>query len=219
MIGGRAIRLWQDELGASPPEPLLDPDACFVAYNSTAEFAVFLALGWPLPANVVDFFAERRARGVVDREGLTVPTADGGRKGHPAVNVMETARAQAARLLGDFGWRRAAGCRSTRRRRPSRPATPRSATSAPGCSAAAARTASPCRRRDRGVLSWPRTVGPRGTASPGLIAPGSAAALLHRLVVARDRMAGRGTLGCLAALRRGPGSFPAGKECRGRPGR
>jgi P27 family predicted phage terminase small subunit len=46
---------------------------------------------------------ERRARSVVDREGLAVPTADGGRKGHPAVKVMETARAQAARLLGDFG--------------------------------------------------------------------------------------------------------------------
>src|SRR3954452_18959382 len=73
-IGARLIRLWQDELGAAPPEPLLDPDACFVAYNCTAEFAVFLALGWPLPANVVGFFAEHRCSTNTDGE---VPFGNG----------------------------------------------------------------------------------------------------------------------------------------------
>jgi len=46
---------------------------------------------------------EMEAREVLQHEGMTVPTADGGRKPHPAVRVAETARAQAARLLADFG--------------------------------------------------------------------------------------------------------------------
>jgi hypothetical protein len=73
-ISGCVIRLWQDDLGAAPPQPLLDPDACFVAYSSTAEFAVFQALGWPVPANVVDFFAEHRCSTNTDGE---VPFGNG----------------------------------------------------------------------------------------------------------------------------------------------
>src|SRR5918997_6578414 len=46
---------------------------------------------------------EAEARAAVEREGHAVPTAGGGRKPHPAVRVMETARAQAARLLAEFG--------------------------------------------------------------------------------------------------------------------
>jgi len=43
------------------------------------------------------------ARLTVAAEGYSTGTADGGRKPHPAVRVMETARAQAARLLDAFG--------------------------------------------------------------------------------------------------------------------
>lgn len=46
---------------------------------------------------------EKRARETVERDGLTVPTADGGAKAHPAVKAMEAARNQAHRLLADFG--------------------------------------------------------------------------------------------------------------------
>lgn len=51
----------------------------------------------------VTLAAEAEAREVIQREGLTVLTADGGRKPHPAVRIAETARAQAARLLSGFG--------------------------------------------------------------------------------------------------------------------
>jgi P27 family predicted phage terminase small subunit len=46
---------------------------------------------------------ERTARETVAEAGMTVPTADGGMKPHPAVRIMETARNQAARLLESFG--------------------------------------------------------------------------------------------------------------------
>jgi P27 family predicted phage terminase small subunit len=43
------------------------------------------------------------ARRTVAAAGYTVPTADGGSKPHACVRIMETARGQAHRLLGDFG--------------------------------------------------------------------------------------------------------------------
>jgi len=46
---------------------------------------------------------EGEAQQVLTAEGLTVATADGGRKAHPALKAMEVARAQAARLLAEFG--------------------------------------------------------------------------------------------------------------------
>jgi P27 family predicted phage terminase small subunit len=46
---------------------------------------------------------ERTARETVAIQGMTVPTLDGGRKSHPAVKVMETARGQALRLFTEFG--------------------------------------------------------------------------------------------------------------------
>jgi P27 family predicted phage terminase small subunit len=52
----------------------------------------------------VTLATEAEAREVLQREGWTVSTADGGsRKGHPAIKTIETARAQAARLLEAFG--------------------------------------------------------------------------------------------------------------------
>lgn len=41
--------------------------------------------------------------GVLEREGHTVPTGNGGVKSHPASQALATARAQAHRLLCDFG--------------------------------------------------------------------------------------------------------------------
>jgi P27 family predicted phage terminase small subunit len=40
---------------------------------------------------------------VLGREGHTVPAGSGGVKGHPAAQALATARAQAHRLLADFG--------------------------------------------------------------------------------------------------------------------
>ena len=46
---------------------------------------------------------EAEARETIEREGYTVPTADGGKKPHPAVRVAEMATAQATRLFAEFG--------------------------------------------------------------------------------------------------------------------
>jgi P27 family predicted phage terminase small subunit len=47
--------------------------------------------------------SEAEARELIAKEGMTTTTDSGGVKPHPAVRVVETARAQAARLLADFG--------------------------------------------------------------------------------------------------------------------
>ena len=50
---GRTIRLWRDRLGAEPPYRT-DANVLFVCFAATAECACHLALGWPLPANILD---------------------------------------------------------------------------------------------------------------------------------------------------------------------
>ncbi len=58
---GEELRLWHDELRARrfPPYPL-DGDALFLAYYVPAEMKCHLALGWGMPASVIDPFAEFR---------------------------------------------------------------------------------------------------------------------------------------------------------------
>lgn len=56
---GRLIRLWQDELGPTPPFAI-DDNTLFAAFFSSAEWGCFLALGWPLPTRVIDLYAEFR---------------------------------------------------------------------------------------------------------------------------------------------------------------
>jgi hypothetical protein len=69
---GRLVRLGQGSLaGSSPPYPL-GPDALFVAYDAPAALGCHLALGWPLPAWVLDLRAEFRLR----TSGLDVPGGD-----------------------------------------------------------------------------------------------------------------------------------------------
>ncbi len=50
---GRTLRLWRDELGEQPPYRT-DKGVLFVNFVANAECACHLALGWPLPANVLD---------------------------------------------------------------------------------------------------------------------------------------------------------------------
>ena len=50
---GRTLRLWRDELGEQPPYRT-DRDVLFVSFVANAECACHLALGWPLPARVLD---------------------------------------------------------------------------------------------------------------------------------------------------------------------
>jgi DNA polymerase I len=50
---GQTLRLWHDELGEQPPYRT-DAGVLFVNFSANAECACHLALGWPLPKNVLD---------------------------------------------------------------------------------------------------------------------------------------------------------------------
>jgi DNA polymerase-1 len=50
---GRTLCLWRDELGEQPPYRT-DKNVLFVSFVANAECACHLALGWPLPASVLD---------------------------------------------------------------------------------------------------------------------------------------------------------------------
>jgi hypothetical protein len=54
---GQRIRLWRDEIGVSPPYDT-SQDSLFVSFASDAEMGCHLALGWPLPARVLDLRVE-----------------------------------------------------------------------------------------------------------------------------------------------------------------
>jgi DNA polymerase I len=70
LLTGRLIRLWQDDLKQLSVSPYgVGPDSLFVAYYASAELGCHLALGWPIPARVLDLCAEFRNR----TAGLTVP--------------------------------------------------------------------------------------------------------------------------------------------------
>jgi hypothetical protein len=69
---GRTLRLWSDEMaGLSEPPYAIDSDCLFVAYYASAELGCHLALGWTLPENVLDLFAEFRVQtnGVIGAGG------------------------------------------------------------------------------------------------------------------------------------------------------
>jgi hypothetical protein len=55
---GKEYRIWLD--GTTPIENPLPPDALYIAYSASAEWACFLVLGWKLPRYVVDLFFEFR---------------------------------------------------------------------------------------------------------------------------------------------------------------
>ena len=72
LISGRLIRLWGAELAAGPPFPT-DASVLFVAYFASAELACFLALGWPLPARILDLYTEFRN----ETNGIHLPAGRG----------------------------------------------------------------------------------------------------------------------------------------------
>jgi DNA polymerase family A len=69
---GRTIRLWQDRFGPAPPFPIGER-SLFVAFYASAELGCFRALGWPMPANILDLYVEFRDRA----NGLELPAGRG----------------------------------------------------------------------------------------------------------------------------------------------
>jgi hypothetical protein len=56
---GRLIRRWLDGEPVPPQPPFaVGPDALFVAYFASAEMGCFPALGWPMPAYLLDLYPE-----------------------------------------------------------------------------------------------------------------------------------------------------------------
>ena len=61
LISGRTLRLWQDELRAAKKPPYdISADSLFIAYYASAEIGCHLALGWGVPANILDLYVEFR---------------------------------------------------------------------------------------------------------------------------------------------------------------
>lgn len=74
IASGRTLRLWQDELARLPSAPFpTDASALFVAYYAPAEMSCFIALGWPVPANVLDLFIAFRRH----TNGKRIPAGNG----------------------------------------------------------------------------------------------------------------------------------------------
>jgi DNA polymerase-1 len=65
----RTIRLWLDGEPIPPRPPFaINGDALFVAFFASAEMGCFLALGWPMPARLLDLYAEFK-RHICGRDG------------------------------------------------------------------------------------------------------------------------------------------------------
>src|SRR5262249_40765222 len=57
---GELRRLWVADGSPGSPPYGIGLDILLIAYYSSAEWGCHLALGWPLPARVLDLFAEYR---------------------------------------------------------------------------------------------------------------------------------------------------------------
>lgn len=99
---GRLVRQWLDGV-ISPTSPIpTGPDILAVAYYASAEIGCFLALGWPLPASVLDLYAEYRC----ERSGLPTPHGRGllgalASHGLPAIDAAEKDAMRTLILRGD----------------------------------------------------------------------------------------------------------------------
>lgn len=100
VLSGRTLRLWRDQWGEHCPYDLGE-DSLFVAYYASAEMGCHLALGWPMPLNVLDLYAEFR----VETNGITLPYGNGllgalAHFGHQGMDAMEK-EAMRALILSD----------------------------------------------------------------------------------------------------------------------
>jgi DNA polymerase I len=69
--GGREWRIWRGEFPSQPPFPI-GPASLFVAFYASAELGCFRALGWPMPARILDLYTEFRdlTNGLAGGRGL-----------------------------------------------------------------------------------------------------------------------------------------------------
>jgi DNA polymerase-1 len=98
---GQTLRLWRDELDATPPYRT-DRDAIFVNFVANAECACHLALGWPLPERVLDLSPVFRKA----TNGLYTPDGKGllGALRRYGLSAISTKQKDAARDRIMQGW-------------------------------------------------------------------------------------------------------------------
>ncbi|MYZ52115.1 DNA polymerase [Malikia spinosa] len=93
---GRSLRLWRNQWGAQCPYDV-GHNSLFVAYYASAEMGCHLALNWPMPANVLDLYAEFR----VETNGMTLPHGSGllGALAHYGQHGIDALEKEAMRAL------------------------------------------------------------------------------------------------------------------------
>ena len=98
---GQTHRLWRDQLTDQPPFRIDDTVLC-VCFVGNAELCCHLALGWPLPANVLDLSAEFRCI----TNGRTVPAGKGllGALAYYGFDSIDSKRKDAMRDRIIKGW-------------------------------------------------------------------------------------------------------------------
>jgi DNA polymerase I len=99
---GRLLRLWQDQLRLLPQPPFaFGSDTLFVAYYASAELGCHLALGWPMPARILDLCAEFKCL----TSGLATPCGKSllGALNFYGLNCIEAAEKDAMRDLAMRG--------------------------------------------------------------------------------------------------------------------
>jgi hypothetical protein len=95
---GRTVRLWKDELWSRGAPPYATgPDSLFVAFYASAELGCHLALGWPLPARILDLYAEFKC----STAGLPLPHGAGllGALAYHGLPAMDGLEKEAMRQL------------------------------------------------------------------------------------------------------------------------
>ena len=94
----RTLRLWQGDLQQRPQAPFpIDTSTLFVAYAAQAELSCFLVLGWPMPTNILDLYAEFRAI----NNGKPLPAGNGllGALAYYGLDAMQAEEKEAMRRL------------------------------------------------------------------------------------------------------------------------
>lgn len=99
---GRTLRVWQDELKGAPCPYSTGADSVLIAYYASAELGCHLALDWPMPANVIDLYAEFR----VETNGRSLPMGNGllgalNYYDQPAIDTLEKDAMRALVLRGE----------------------------------------------------------------------------------------------------------------------
>ena len=72
LLSGRRFRVFQDQLGQTPPYAT-GSEVLFVAFYASAELGCYRVLGWPMPERILDLFCEFRDR----TNGLPTPAGSG----------------------------------------------------------------------------------------------------------------------------------------------